>query len=81
MRLLKFILDLEKLLTSTLNLENIYIILSRVSDWENLAVLREFDEKIFDRYSKKKLMEYDKKLKLLNKLIKIVYESKIDIYI
>jgi hypothetical protein len=63
---LKFILDLEKLSTSTLNLENIYIILSRVLDWENLAILREFDKKIFNRYLKEKLMEYDKKLKLLN---------------
>jgi hypothetical protein len=63
---LKFILDLEKLSTLTLNLENIYIILSRVLDWENLAILREFDEKIFNRYSKEKLMEYNKKLKLLN---------------
>ena len=80
MGLLKFILDLEKPPTSTLNLENIYVILSRASDWENLAVLREFDEKIFDGHPKEKLMEYDKKLKLLNQLTKAVYENGMDIY-
>jgi hypothetical protein len=43
----KFIVDIRKPLTGRLGLENLYVILSRATYWENIAILRLFDVSIF----------------------------------
>jgi hypothetical protein len=43
----KFIIDLFKPPDKRLALQNIYVMLSRMTKWENLAILRPFDDSIF----------------------------------
>ena len=56
------ILDFKKPPNGKLTLENIYVMVSRVTCWESLAILRPFDDSIFEMKPDEKLMRYDKYL-------------------
>jgi hypothetical protein len=45
-----------------MSLQNLYVMLSRVTCWENLAILRPFDESIFDMKPDENLLKFDEYL-------------------
>ena len=44
------------------SLENIYVMRSRISNWEILAILRPFDDSIFEMRPDEKLKKFDEYL-------------------
>jgi hypothetical protein len=52
--------------TGRIGLENIYVILSRISSWDDLAILRPFEECVLQRVPDKRLSAYDEFLKQLH---------------
>jgi len=64
------ILNMKKPSIDRLALENIYIMLSRINEWENLAILRSFEDNILQDILNKKLAAYDKFLEQMHYDIK-----------
>jgi hypothetical protein len=58
----KVIIDLEKPPNGRMTLQNLYVMLSRVTCWENLAILRPFDDSIFDMKPDENLLKFDEYL-------------------
>jgi hypothetical protein len=56
------ILDITKPPTGRFRLENLYVMLSRASNWESVAILKQFDDKIFDMLPDQKLIVYNQYL-------------------
>ena len=72
-----FIVDLQRPPTGSLKLENIYVMLSRASNWEDISILRRFDESIFQAKADETLMEYDKYLQSQNEATKAQYKGNV----
>src|SRR5271170_3016672 len=53
------ILDMKKPPTGRIGLENIYVMLSRISNWDDLAILRPFEESILQGVPDERLSAYD----------------------
>lgn len=64
--LINAILDLKLPPTGRLALENIYIMLSRINRWENLAILRPFEDSVLGGIPDEQLDEYDEFLKQMH---------------
>ena len=45
-----------------MTLQNLYVMLSRVTCWENLAILRPFDDSIFKIKPDETLLKFDERL-------------------
>src|SRR5579859_158378 len=73
----KSILDLQKPPSGHFTLENLYTMLSRTSDWEDMAILRPFSDDIFNAKPDERLVEYDKYLKRQNKKTEQLYEQEV----
>ena len=73
--LAKFILDLQKPPSRYFALENFYTMLSCTSDWEDIAILRPFNNNIFKVKSNKRLIEYDIYLEQQNAKTKQLYKE------
>jgi hypothetical protein len=58
----KVIVDLEKPPNGRMTLQNLYVMLSRVTCWENPAILRPFDDSIFDMKPDENLLKFDEYL-------------------
>ena len=52
--------------TGRIGLENIYVILSRISSWDDLAILRPFEESILQRVPDEGLTAYDEFLEQMH---------------
>jgi hypothetical protein len=63
-----FIPDLKKPPTGKLRLENLYVILSRAIDWENMAILRPFEDSILQSQPDEALIAYDEYLQMRNEM-------------
>ena len=59
----KAIFDLKKPPSGRLLLQNIYVMLSRVSDWEDIAILRPFEDSVLQSQPDEELIEYEEILK------------------
>jgi hypothetical protein len=59
---MKVIVDLEKPPNGRMTLQNLYVMLSRVICWENLAILTPFDDSIFDMKPDENLLKFDEYL-------------------
>jgi hypothetical protein len=66
-----FIPDLKKPPTGKLHLENIYVILSRATSWDNMAILRPFEDSILQSQPDDSLIAYDEYLQTRNEMTKI----------
>jgi hypothetical protein len=66
----KFILDLRRPPTGRLDLQNIYVMLSRMSKWEDLAILRPYQEDIFDIPPDPHYFDHDRYLKQQDQMTK-----------
>ena len=77
--LAKSILDLQKPPTGHFALENYYTMLSRTSDWEDMAILRPFKDDIFSAKPDKRLVEYDMYLERQNERTVQVYEREMQV--
>ena len=53
------ILDLHSPPTGSFKTENLYVMLSRTSNWEDVAILRPFDDRVFNAQPNEKLLRYD----------------------
>src|SRR5208282_6561457 len=53
------ILDLHRPPTGSFKTENLYVILSQISNWEDVVILRPFNDRIFSAQLNKKLLRYD----------------------
>ena len=73
---MKFIIDLCRPPDRRLALQNIYVMLSRMTKWEDLAILRPFDDNIFRTGCDENWNRYDEFLENENKATKTWYESK-----
>jgi PIF1-like helicase len=71
----KFILDLRRPPTGRLDLQNIYVMLSRMVNWEDLAILRPYQDDIFDIPVNTKYVDYEKYLKERDRETRNWYES------
>ena len=69
------ILDLHRSPIGSFKTENLYIILSRTSNWEDVAILRSFDDRIFNVQSNEKLLRYDIYLEDQDRMIQQIYEG------
>jgi hypothetical protein len=58
----KGIFDLKKPPSGRLLAANIYVMLSRVSNWEDLAILRPFEDSVLSSLADEELMEYEQYL-------------------
>ncbi len=54
-------------------MQNLYVMLSRVTCWENLAILRPFDDSIFDMKPDENLLKFDEYLEEMDE--NIIMES------
>jgi hypothetical protein len=79
----KFIVDIRKPPTGRLGLENLYVILSRATSWENIAILRPFDESIFMSKENEHLRIHDGWLKRQDEMSRYEFleEENINMYI
>jgi hypothetical protein len=80
----KFIVDIRKPPTGRLGLENLYVILSRATCWENIAILRPFDVSIFASKENEQLRIHDGWLKRQDQMSKYEFvddETSINMYI
>ena len=69
----KFILDLRRPPTGRLDLQNIYVMLSRMAKWEDLAILRPYQEDIFDVPPDPHYLNYDRYLKEQDRHTKVQF--------
>jgi hypothetical protein len=54
----KVIIDLEMPLNGRMSLQNLYVMLSWVTCWANLAILRPFDDSIFEMNADKSVLKF-----------------------
>jgi len=73
----KSILDLQKPPSGHFTLENFYTMLSRTSDWDDMAILRAFNDDIFKMKPDERLTKYGVYLKDQNEKTKRRYEQEI----
>ena len=73
---MKFIIDLCRPPDRRLALQNIYVMLSRMTKWEDLAILRPFDDNIFRTGCDENWIRYNEFLENENKATKTWYASK-----
>ena len=59
---IKVIINLEKPLNGRMTLQNLYVMLSWVTCWENLAILRPFDDSIFEMKADENLLKFNEYL-------------------
>lgn len=71
----KSILDLQKPPSGHFTLENLYTMLSRTSEWEDMAILRPFNDDIFKTKPDERLVKYDVYLEQQNKRTEEIYEQ------
>ena len=69
------ILDLHRPPTGSFKIENLYVMLSRTSNWEDVAILRPFDDRIFNVQPNEKLLRYDIYLEDQDKMTQQIYEG------
>jgi hypothetical protein len=69
----KFILDLRRPPTGRLDLQNIYVMLSRTAKWEDLAILRPYQDDIFDVAPDPHYLNYDRYLKEQHQQTKVSF--------
>ena len=61
------ILDMKRPPTGRLGLENVYVMLSRISSWEGLAILRPFDDSVLQGVPDQRLnIAYDEFLEQMH---------------
>jgi hypothetical protein len=60
------ILDMKRPPTGWIGLENIYVMLSRISSWDDLAILRPFEESVLQRVPDERLTAYDEFLEQMH---------------
>jgi hypothetical protein len=60
------ILDMKRPPTGRIGLENIYVMLSRISSWDDLAILRPFEESVLQRVPDERLTTYDEFLEQMH---------------
>jgi len=65
--LVNVILDMKRPPTGQIGLENIYVMLSRMSSWDDLAILRPFEESVLQRVPDERLSVYDEFLKQMHR--------------
>jgi len=53
------ILDMKRPPTGRLGLENVYVMLSRISSWDGLAILRPFEDSVLQGVPDERLVVYD----------------------
>ena len=70
------ILDMKRPPTGRLGLENVYVMLSRISSWEGLAILRPFEDRVLQGAPDQRLVAYDDFLEQMH----IDTRSRIEIY-
>jgi hypothetical protein len=70
----KFMVDIKKPPRGPFRLENLYVILSRASCWEDIAILRQFDPTILQGEPNQQVVRHDKQLDFCNTLTKERYE-------
>jgi len=64
----KGIFDLKKPPSGRLLSQNIYVMLSRVSNWEDLAILRPFEDSVLQSLqADEELIEYEEILKYMDR--------------
>jgi hypothetical protein len=76
MGLKTYIADLKKPPTGKLMLENIYVMLSRATSWEEVAILRPFEESVLQSIPDQRLMSYNQYLKSQDEATKLALEQK-----
>lgn len=54
-----------------MTLQNLYVMLSRVTYWENLAILRSFDDSIFKMKPDENLLRFDEYLEDMDDAIAV----------
>ena len=64
--LVNAILDMKKPPTGRIRLENIYVMLSRISSWDDLAILRTFEESVLQRVPDERLTAYNEFLEQMH---------------
>ena len=69
------ILDLHRPPTGSFKTENLYVILSQTSNWEDVAILRPFDDRIFNVQPNEKLLRYDIYLEDQDRMTQQIYEG------
>jgi hypothetical protein len=73
----KSILDLQKPPTGHFSLENFYTMISRTSNWNDMAILRPFNDDIFQAKPDERLVQYGVYLKDQNEKTKRAYEQEL----
>ena len=68
------ILDLHRPPTGSFKTENLYVMLSQTSNWEDVAILRLFDNRIFNVQLNEKLLRYDIYLEDQDRMTQQIYE-------
>jgi hypothetical protein len=71
----KSILDLQRPPTGGFSIEHVYTMTSRTCKWENMAVLRPFDDRIFNSKPDPRLMKYDVYLEEQDRKTQYRYET------
>jgi hypothetical protein len=69
------ILDLHRPPTGSFKTENLYAMLSRTSNWEDVAILRPFDNRIFNVQRNEKLLRYDIYLEDQDRMTQEIFEG------
>jgi len=64
--LISTILDMKRPPTGRLGLENVYVMLSRISSWDGLAILRPFEESVLQGVPDERLVVYDEFLEKMH---------------
>jgi hypothetical protein len=73
----KFIIDLDRPPDNHLRLQNTYVILSRMTKWNDLAILRPFDDGVLRGGCDEKWMEYNEVLERENEVTKARYDEEV----
>ena len=73
--LAKSILDLQRPPSGHFTLENFYTMVSRTSEWEDMAILRPFEDSIFNTKPDDRLTKYGFYLEAQNNRSKQIYET------
>ena len=75
--LISTILDMKRPPTGRLGLENIYVMLSRISSWDGLAILRPFEDSVLQGVPDERLDAYDEFLEQMH----IDTRSRVDLWL
>jgi ATP-dependent exoDNAse (exonuclease V) alpha subunit len=69
------VMDIATPPTGGLSLFNLYVALSRSAGWSTIRLLRDFDEKVFEKAHDRELMREDERLAELDRQTKVWYEE------